>query len=255
MQSSQSSNAGADAGGRDISRREFLTTAAASAVAIGSLGFGGIAWLSPVADPITRLSDGVIAPEPSLCIGCLTCEVACTDAHKKAGMSDFSRIRIYKDPSVKVDPEVTKNYPDRGSFFQGVCLQCPDAPCLPVCPVNALQVEPKTGARIINEKACIACGRCNAACPFDSRDAALQVGENKIAAHTKRVNYDASRSVYAKCDLCYFRPEGPACIEKCPINIRIKQGIIKSDRMCLDMPKSDPARFQQLQQQQTTKKA
>ena len=61
--------------------------------------------------------------------------------------------------------------------------------------------------------------------------------------------------MYAKCDLCYFRPEGPACIEKCPINIRIKQGIIKSDRMCLDMPKSDPARFQQMQQQQTTKKA
>src|SRR5512139_1404472 len=133
MQSSQSSSAGPAGGGREVSRREFLASATASVIAIGSLGFSGPAWLSPPADPLTRLSDGVIMPDPSLCIGCLTCEVACADAHKKVGMSDYSRIRIFNDPTVKVDAEITKNYPDRGNFFQSVCLQCPDAPCLPVC--------------------------------------------------------------------------------------------------------------------------
>lgn len=246
-----------DSGKREISRREFLATAAAGVIAVGGLGATGIAMTAAPRHPIDRLSDGVIFPDPTLCIGCLTCEVACTDAHKKAGMSEFSRIRIYKEPSTKVDPEVLKNYPDRGSFIQGVCLQCPDAPCLPVCPVNALHVEPKTGARVIDEKACIACGRCNASCPFDSRAASTQVGEIKIEAHTKRVNFDASRSVYVKCDLCYFRPEGPACVEKCPINIRIKQGVlnVEKGRMCLDVPKSDPAHFEKLRAMQTTKKA
>jgi Fe-S-cluster-containing hydrogenase component 2 len=169
-------------------------------------------------------------------------------------MSSVSRIRIFNEPEIKVDPEVLKNYPDRGSFFQHVCLQCPDAPCLPVCPVDALRVDPKTGARIIDEKACIACGRCAAGCPFDVR--AEMVATNQITSGQKtRITYDPAKNVFTKCDLCYFREEGPACVEKCPVNIRIKQGIVKSDRLCLDAPTSDKAHFVELREQQTVKKS
>lgn len=240
----------------EMSRREFLATAAAGFVAVGAIGIGGIDLFRAPVNPISRESGGVIFPDPTLCIGCLTCEVACSDAHKKAGMSGVSRIRIFNEPVTVVDPEVVRNYPDRGSFFQHVCLQCPEAPCLPVCPVDALRVEPKTGARIIDEKVCIACGRCAEACPFDVRSELIATNQLQSRQKT-RITYDPARNVFTKCDLCYFREEGPACVERCPINIRIKQGIVKvaEGRMCLDVPKSDKAHFLKLREQQTVKKA
>ena len=56
-----------------------------------------------------------------------------------------------------------------------------------------------------------------------------------LQQHT-RITYDPVADTFAKCDLCYWREGGPACVERCPVNVRIRQGIIKSDRLCLDAP-------------------
>lgn len=237
-----------------VSRREFIATAASGFVALGMIGISGVDFFKAPVTPIDKESSGVIFPDPTLCIGCLTCEVACSEAHRDAGMSDVSRIRIFNEPATKVDPEILKNYPGRGSFIQQPCLQCPDAPCLPVCPVNALHVEPKTGARVINEQTCIACGRCAESCAFPVRSEAVAVNEMSYGQKT-RITYDAKKNVFTKCDLCYFRAEGPACVQKCPINIRIKQGIVKSDHMCLNLPKSDETQFIKMKDQQTVTKS
>ncbi len=238
---------------RQVSRREFLATAASGFVALSMIGVSGVDFFKPPVTPIDRDSSGVIFPDPSLCIGCLTCEVQCTEVHRQAGLSSIARIRIFNEPATKVAPEILKNYPGRGSFIQQPCLQCPDSPCLPVCPVNALHVDPKTGARVINEQACIACGRCAEACPFDVRSEAVATDQLTTGQKT-RITYDPVKNVFTKCDLCSFRPEGPACAERCPINIRIKQGIVKSDHLCLDVPKSDQAQFLKMKAQQTVKK-
>jgi formate hydrogenlyase subunit 2 len=236
-----------------VTRREFLATAASGFIAISAIGIGGFDAFKQPVTPIDRESSGVIFPDPTLCIGCLTCEVACTEVHRDEGLSSIARIRIFNEPATKVDPKILKNYPGRGSFIQQPCLQCPDAPCLPVCPVNALHVDPKTGARVINEKTCIACGRCAESCPFDVRSEAVATDQLTTGQKT-RITYDPQKNVFTKCDLCYFRDEGPACVQRCPINIRIKQGIIKSDHLCLNLPKSDEAQFQKMKEQQTVKK-
>ena len=44
---------------------------------------------------------------------------------------------------------------------------------------------------------------------------------------------------------------GPACVERCPVNIRIKQGLLKSDKMCLSEPKADKETWNQLRSFQT----
>ncbi len=239
---------------RRISRREFIATAASGFVALGMIGVSGIDFFKSSVTPIDRESSGVIFPDPTLCIGCLTCEVACSEAHRQEGLSDVSRIRVFNEPATQVNSEILKNYPGHGAFIQQPCLQCPDSPCLPVCPVNALHVEPKTGARVINEKACIACGRCAEACPFPVRAEAVATNEKSYGQKT-RITYDTQKNVFTKCDLCYFRAEGPACVQKCPINIRIKQGIVKSDHMCLNLPKSDETLFTKMKEQQTVKKS
>jgi Fe-S-cluster-containing hydrogenase component 2 len=236
---------------RDLSRRAFLkqTSAAVASVALVGLGFAGS--FKGSAFPSIANAGGVIMPDPSLCIGCLTCEVQCSDVHLAAGLSGVPRIRIYHRDNVTVDPQIIASYGDRGRFLQHVCVQCPDAPCLPVCPVNALRVDPRTGARVIDRNACIACGKCEQSCIFPTPAESEAVGTERFGQRS-RITYDEKLNVFAKCDLCTFRPEGPACIERCPVNIRIKQGLIKSDVMCLDLLKpEDKANFAKMREQQT----
>lgn len=236
--------------GDDLSRRDFLRRAAATGT-LAATGFVGIGdLLKSAATPRMPVSQGVIFPDPSLCIGCLTCEVICTRVHREQGLSDIPRIRIYNDPSVELHPQIIEHYPNRGTFLQQPCLMCPEAPCLPVCPVDALKVEPTTGARIIDEDVCIACGKCEAACPFDTYSEA-EATNGEAVGQRSRISYDPAKDVYTKCDLCYWREEGPACVERCPVNIRIWQGIVESDVLCLDAPQSGPDTFQELREFQS----
>lgn len=232
----------------EISRRRFMKQAVAGAVSLASIGVGlgglaGIGRATPV--PVLALSNGVVLPDPTLCIGCLTCEVICSRVHKEQGLSAIPRIRIYNDETVAVNPEIVEHYPDRGAYSQRGCKMCPNPECLYVCPADSLVIDEKSGARYIDEDKCIACGRCLAACPFEVPDEATAPSK-EIVNQTKRIIYDPEKNVYTKCDLCYWREEGPACVERCPVNIRIRQGIINSDHLCLELPPATPENFDKL---------
>lgn len=222
----------------ELSRREFIKQAGVGVVALAaaSVGFANLGRKIPTHE--LQVSSGVIMPDPTLCIGCLTCEVICSKVHREQGLSDVPRIRIYDNKNTKIDQVIIDEYGDRGQYHQTPCLQCPDAPCLFVCPADSLVVEPTSGARIINEDKCIACGRCATACAFPTISESEATGR-EVLGQRSRITYDPVKDVYTKCDLCYWRPEGPACIESCPINVRIRQGILQSDNMCLSLPEAD----------------
>jgi Fe-S-cluster-containing hydrogenase component 2 len=242
----------APAEGPEVSRRGLLKTAAPIVAFIALEAIGGLGASKPTGPIQVKGAEGVIYPDPTLCIGCLTCEVRCSQVHKAQGLSDVPRIRIFNDATTKVDPVVQAAYPDRGKFHQEPCLQCPTAECLYVCPVDALQVEPKTGARFINEDKCVTCGRCNEACIFPTSSETTATNQIVFNQHS-RITYDPEKDVFAKCDLCYWREGGPACVESCPINIRIRQGIIKVDagRLCLSEPASTKETWDKLRAFQT----
>jgi anaerobic carbon-monoxide dehydrogenase iron sulfur subunit len=232
-----------------LSRRDFVKRAGAAATVVALVGVGVPGIVKGTAFPRMADAGGVIMPDPGLCIGCLSCEVACSDVHREIGLSEVPRIRIYDLKWVDVEPQIVQNYGARGQFMQQVCLQCPDAPSLPVCPVDAVQVEPTTGARIIREDVCIACGKCEAACIFPTLDEELATGSERFEQFS-RITHDRKKEVFAKCDLCYFRAEGPACIAQCPVNIRIHQGFIDSDVLCLDLGSGARETFGFMRQQQ-----
>ncbi len=244
-----------DGGGQkqpaDLSRRAFLRGTGAAVVGVAVVGFGLAETVKGVAFPSIAQAGSVIMPSPNLCIGCLTCEVQCSEVHKAAGLSNLARIRVYRRESITVDPQVVAQFGNRGRFFQDVCLQCPDAPCVAVCPVKALDVDAKTGARVIDRDTCIACGKCEQACLFPTPPESEAVAPERVGQQT-RITYDRPRNVYTKCDLCYFRPEGPVCIERCPVNIAIKDGKVKSDELCLELVKpQDKTNFAKMREQQT----
>jgi hydrogenase-4 component A len=233
-----------------VDRRDVLKAAAPVVAFIALEALGGVGIAAGGRPAATKLSEGVIFPDPSLCIGCLTCEVICSQVHRQQGLSDVPRIRIYNDPAVTVHPEIQRAYPGRGSFTQQPCLQCPTAECLYVCPVDATAIDVRTGARYIKEDICVSCGRCEEACPFPTTDESTATNQLALGQGS-RISFDPEKDTYTKCDLCFWRAEGPACVERCPVNIRIREGIIKSDVMCLDAPKADVATWNELRAFQT----
>jgi carbon-monoxide dehydrogenase iron sulfur subunit len=106
--------------------------------------------------------------QSDLCDGCLDCEHACS------GLYGISRINI---------KEVDSKY------YHVVCQQCETAPCVIICPTNAMEQD-----KVITEE-CIGCGLCVMVCPFGA-----------VYIHDRKAN---------KCDRCEGINEGPGCIQSC----------------------------------------
>lgn len=120
-------------------------------------------------------------PPIKTCVGCRTCELACSFWHERKFNPQKSRIRIVRGESAISHPVV--------------CAQCPDPPCVAACPVGAIVQDTKTGTIIIKEDLCTGCGACIEKCPFDA-----------IFLHP-------DRHVAIKCDLCGGNPQ---CVRFCP---------------------------------------
>ena len=109
-----------------------------------------------------------ISVNSNLCDGCLNCENMCASVHSA------SRIKIIEHHSL---------------YYSIVCQHCENAPCITICPTDAITDEG------VDKEKCIGCGLCVMSCPFGAMT--FQVG------------------VAEKCDLCADREEGPACIKAC----------------------------------------
>ena len=126
----------------------------------------------------------VIQVDIEKCVGCRTCEEACS--LKNTGKSHLTRSRIR-----------VVSYEKRGEFHNFVpmvCQQCSTPLCMEACPVVAISKNPETGAMIVNEDKCVGCRVCTVACPIGG------------------VSMDPVTNVALKCDLCNGDPE---CVKYC----------------------------------------
>ena len=142
-----------------------------------------------------------VIADPKRCIGCRTCEVACSLAHSApdalAKLSPASFI-----PRLKVVKTATVSTPVQ-------CRQCDDAPCVAVCPTGAL-VKGSNSVQVIQSR-CIGCKSCMIACSFG----AIEVLPCELTV-VGRQSSGAKHVEAVKCDLCEHRENGPACVQVCP---------------------------------------
>jgi Fe-S-cluster-containing hydrogenase component 2 len=120
--------------------------------------------------------------DPQKCTGCLQCEMACSLENEGLFNPSKSRIKVF-------------NFHDQGRFVPYTCTQCDEAWCMHACPVEAIKLNPLTGAKEVNEAICVGCKVCTIACPFGT------------------VNYNADSGKVIKCDLCGGDPQ---CAKACP---------------------------------------
>nr|WP_082019691.1 4Fe-4S dicluster domain-containing protein [Berryella intestinalis] len=154
-----------------------------------------------------------IAINPDRCIGCGTCRAACSEGHKLVGLQGEPRLSMVmtRDVSAAV-----------------TCHHCEGAPCLEICPVNAITRE--NGSIQVNEQTCIGCKLCGIACPFGAIHPSGTSIAGVAGTMVSTPTFPKSLSpllqweigVYTcavKCDLCSYDPEGgPHCVPACPTN-------------------------------------
>lgn len=207
---------------KKVSRREFLKDAA---VLSGAVVGGGIlsgpasealaesGVLTNAAPPVVVQAPGqaptpytanalmVVMHDPSRCIGCRRCEVACTLTHDNKIQPTLSRVKVSRN--FNFGPEGPRSgFGESMGLFGNLrligdtCLQCAHpTPCLLSCPSSAIEVVPPVNARVINADKCTGCQTCGKACPW------------------AMISFDKETKKSVKCDLCGGDPE---CVKVCP---------------------------------------
>lgn len=141
-----------------------------------------------------------VIAEPSKCIGCRTCEVACVIAHQ-SGKEEMTPQNFQPRLTVVRSGKITTPV---------LCRQCDDAPCAKACPVNAIIFSHDSVQ--IQQDLCLGCKTCVVACPYGAMSV-VKVQAEPMPGHftTHRMRAEAH-----KCDLCINRAAGPACVSVCP---------------------------------------
>lgn len=140
------------------------------------------------------------------CIGCHACTVACKAEHEvPLGVTRtyVKQVEVGHFPTARRHFQVTR------------CNQCEDAPCVAICPVEAMYQRPD-GIVDFDREVCIGCKACMAACPYDA------------------IYIDPQSHSAEKCSFCAHRIDQglePACVVVCP-----EEAIIVGD---LDDPTSE----------------
>jgi Fe-S-cluster-containing dehydrogenase component len=175
----------------ELDRRTFLRQCAIGACGVGSIiAFGDLINVHAVSDGQTvPLAKAIILVDKTLCSGCRTCEMACSNFNA-AGQNSYSHARIMLE----------KEYIE-GNYQPKACYHCADPPCLKACPVGATHVDRSSGtfARITDEEKCIGCEECVQACGQFFRPS--------------RSRFDPEKEKAFKCHLCFGDPQ---CVKMCP---------------------------------------
>ena len=85
--------------------------------------------------------------KPEKCIGCRTCELACSFGHYGEFNPKYANVHVFE-------------YEKAAVAIPMMCLQCEEPSCMKVCPVKAI-TRNEHNAVVINYRKCIGCKMCS----------------------------------------------------------------------------------------------
>ncbi len=135
------------------------------------------------------------------CVDCHKCMEACVKTNK---VPEYGHRTTILAKSKLIGPNKSEQI-----FVPVLCNQCNEPPCTRVCPTVATYKDPETGIVLMDNKKCIGCKTCMAACPYYAR-----------------YFHHENRAV-DKCNFCYdtkLKESGgktTACVEACPAKVRV----------------------------------
>ncbi|MDP2941587.1 MAG: 4Fe-4S dicluster domain-containing protein [Candidatus Omnitrophota bacterium] len=136
--------------------------------------------------------------EVKKCLGCKSCEIACSVAHS-AAEELFKAVReeVLSLPRKKVLSCKGNNYPVS-------CRHCKEAKCVDACMAAALVYDKEKGMVLHDETRCVGCWMCVMVCPYAA------------------IRPDIKTKIPVRCDKCKDKDE-PACVKACPTGAIIWQ--------------------------------
>ena len=138
--------------------------------------------------------ESVLLIDGTVCTRCDDCVRGCAATH--GGVPRFIREGIkYRNWSVPT-----------------ACYQCTDPVCMIGCPTGAITRPIGTPEVLIDPVTCIGCGNCERRCPWD----------NIVSIQYHNPTLGRDLNLATKCDQCFGRDEGPACVQMCPHGAAIR---------------------------------
>lgn len=182
-----------------LSKRQFLKLSGGSIIGLSVLGpllarGATKPWI------IVEQAKGIIIADPTKCVGCRRCELACTEFNDGKAQPSIARIKVARNlnfgpKGVFAGQNAQGNW-GSGLVIQDLCKQCPHpVPCANACPNDAIVVKPPLNARVVDLDKCTGCKMCQKACPWEM------------------MSFDPESNKATKCFLCNGKPK---CVEACP---------------------------------------
>jgi len=181
----------------------------------------------------------------SKCLACRACQVACKQWSKLPAVPTINRGTYENPPKLTaytwnriVFSEVDKNGKRKWLFTRRACMHCSQAVCVWVCPSYARGYDDR-GYVTIDQKRCVACGRCVEYCPFQ----VPKLGRDDICG-CDTLKETPPRLVSYNCTFCRDRLEDggiPACAKTCPsqaIQFGESSNLIKEGQIRVKMLKA-----------------
>lgn len=196
-----------------MNRRNFLKLASGGALLAGSSScLAAAVNKPPIPGAYSMLYDS------TLCVGCQACVSKCQQINSpvvnpagEATWSNNDKLTPFTNNIIQVwtsgNGQNKDQLEDGYAYIKKQCMHCVDPNCVSVCPVSALQKDPKTGVVHYNADVCTGCRYCMVACPFN----------------VPKYDYDNPFGALHKCQLCNQKgvellDKGglPGCVEVCP---------------------------------------
>lgn len=154
------------------------------------------------------MAEKLVLIDTSRCTGCRGCQIACKQWNQLPAGLTINNGTYQNSPDLQANTWTVVRFQEvsdedgklKWLFRKDGCMNCTDATCVKVCPVNA-RFNLDYGAVGTDNEKCIGCQACVSACPF---------GKPKYSEETNKTY---------KCNLCADRAQNdlpPACVKACP---------------------------------------